>query len=438
MLNRSILVGMTLAYLVSLACGLLVANFLAKKSYNLYVAPTFEAMDRLELDEARSSFEKGGRESLAGYMERLNRAFGGKHYLLSADGTDLVSGVSRTQLLPTPPSRRYRGYAGGDFHLAQLSDDGEFWFAVFGTSNKTGPATWAYFVACILVTTALLLFSILYLVFPLRRIRDALSLFGNGQMDMRIASRRSDEIGQVAATFNGMAEQIEQSFRTERSLLQDISHELRAPLARLELAVHLAKREWSPQLGAQIQRNVKKLSVLVGEITAFHQRWSAVETAKPLETVDLAKLLRSVTSDAKLEANSRSIQIHLDSVPVTLYNARPDLIERVLENVLRNAITHSPVGSRIEVDMAHNATEAIIVVRDFGNGVAPEHLEHIFDPFYQEPGSQNERIGLGLGLSIARRGVQWHGGRLQAENATPGLRLTATLPMNSRATPPSG
>jgi signal transduction histidine kinase len=88
--------------------------------------------------------------------------------------------------------------------------------------------------------------------------------------------------------------------------------------------------------------------------------------------------------------------------------------------------------------MAHNATEAIIVVRDFGNGVAPEHLEHIFDPFYQEPGSQNERIGLGLGLSIARRGVQWHGGRLQAENATPGLRLTATLPMNSRATPPSG
>ena len=180
--------------------------------------------------------------------------------------------MSRAQLLPTPPNRRYRGYAGGVFHLAQRSDDGKFWFAVFGTSNKTGPATWAYFVACILVTTALLLFSLLYLVFPLRRIRDALRLFGHGQMDMRIVSERSDEIGQVAATFNGMAEQIEQSFRTERSLLQDISHELRAPLARLELAVHLAKRERDDELLKLIETNVKKLSALVGEITEFHQR----------------------------------------------------------------------------------------------------------------------------------------------------------------------
>jgi signal transduction histidine kinase len=431
LLKRSILIGVTVAYLVSLACGLVVANVLAQKSYNMYVAPTFESMDRLELDQARRSFQEGGAATLDAYLVRLDHAFGGKHYLLNKDGTDLVSGRSEASLLPKPPDTRHRAYDHGTFHLAQQSDDGQFWFADLGSLHETGPATWAYFAVCIVVTTGLLLFSLLYLVFPLRRIRDALGRFGNGQMTLRIASRREDEIGQVAATFNSMAERVEQSFRTERSLLQDISHELRAPLARLTLAVHLAMQQRPDELTEQIDRNVKKLSALVGEITDFHQRWSAAENPAPPQSVALEEVVKATVQDCELEASTRFISLELNDVPVTLHNARPELIGRVFENLIRNAIIHSPTGGRIQIEMRRNPKEAIVTVRDFGNGVASENLERIFDPFHREQDPQNERSGLGLGLSIARRGMQWHSGTLHAENAVPGLRLIATFTLNS-------
>jgi signal transduction histidine kinase len=427
--KRSILIGVAVAYLVSLACGLLVAHFIAEKSYNRYVSPTFEAMDRLELQQATKANQEGGR-ALIDYMRSLDQAFGGKHYLLSGDGIDLVTGQSKAFLLPIRPHKRYRGYDHGVFHLAQLSDDGHFCFAVYGTSNETGPATWAYFAVCIIVTTGLLLFSLLYLVFPLRRIRDALGRFGNGQMELRIASQRTDEIGQVAATFNGMAERVEQSFRTERALLQDISHELRAPLARLELAVRLAKSERTDDLTEQIERNVNKLSALVGEITEFHQRWSVIENSWPLEDVDLAQIVTGVVRDALIEAAPHFITIEVVPISVTLHSARCDLISRALENILRNAIIHSHSNSKIEVAMMRDASEVSVTVRDFGEGVPLEGLERIFDPFYREQSSRNEQSGLGLGLSIARRGIQWHGGTLRAENAKPGLKLIAIFPVN--------
>jgi HAMP domain-containing protein len=220
MLKKSLLIGITIAYLVSLASGFVVAHVIAHESYKRYVTPTYNAMDQLELDEARSVLEKGGPAALGAYMVRLDHAFGGHHFLLSKDGTDLVNGTSQAALLPRPPATRYRAYIHGVFHLAQRSNDGLYWLAVLGSENETGPVTWAYFAVCIVVTTGLLLFSLLYLVFPLRRIRDAVNSFGSGHMTMRIISRRKDEIGQLAATFNSMAERIEQSFRTERLLLQ--------------------------------------------------------------------------------------------------------------------------------------------------------------------------------------------------------------------------
>ena len=428
--KRSILIGVTVAYVVSLVCGFVVAHVLAKKSYYMYVAPTFEAMDRLELNQARAALGRGGNAALKDYMESLDRAFGGRHYLLNSDGTDLVTRQSKVFLLPAKPGTRYRGYDGGAFHLAQLSDDGHVWFAVFGSSTVTGPATWAYFAVCVVVTTGLLFFSLLYLVFPLRAIHDALGQFGAGQMNKRINISRGDEIGQVAASFNAMAERVEQSFRTERSLLQDISHELRAPLARLNLAVHLAKQERPDASTEQIERNVKKLTALVGEITEFYQKWSRVENSQPLETVDLDEALQEVCEDVQLEAASRSIAIELTAIPVELPNARPELIGRVLGNILRNAVNYAPVGSRILVDLQREGEEAVVTVRDFGKGVAEENLERIFDPFYREVEEQDQRTGLGLGLSIVRRGVQWHGGTVKAENADPGLRLIAIFPIN--------
>lgn len=429
MTNASILIGVMCAYIASLACGFAVADVLARENYNASVIPTYRAMDELELEESRAALEKGGRQALGAYLNRLDHAFGGHHFLLSREGADLVTGTNRAALLPEAPATRYRARTSGVFHLAQQSSDGRYWFAVLGGRNETGPATWAYFAVCVVVTTLLLLFSLLYLVFPLRRIRDALKSFGDGQMTMRLISRRKDEIGQLASTFDSMAERIEQSFRTERLLLQDVSHELRAPLARLSLAVHLAKQEREDELLRQVETNVRKLAALVGEITDFHQRWSTIENSKPFESIDLKQLLEDSIRESTIEASSRSIRITLETASVVLENARPDLIGRVIENVLRNAILHSQTGSQVDVSLTRNESDAIVSVRDFGRGVSEELLERIFDPFHKGRSPNAEHSGLGLGLSIARRGAQWHGGSLRAENARPGLRLVATFPL---------
>lgn len=428
-INRSVLIGVTLAYVLSLLCGFLVARVISQESYAYYVAPTFEAMDQLELDEARAALGQGGPPALRAYTDRLDKAFGGRHFLLSSQGTDLVTGTSRKSLLPSPPSTQYRGYIDNVFHLARRSADGRFWFAVEGTANEQGPATWAYFLVCVLVTTGLLLFSLLYLVFPLRRIRDAMSDFGQGNMSRRLPSKREDEVGQLSASFNAMAEQIERSFRTERALLQDVSHELRAPLARLALAVHLAQQEHGDPLLDQIETNVQRLSSLVGEITAFHQTWSTVENNRPLQNVALDQVVQRVAKESTMEAAMHSVELAVSAKPVLLHAARPDLIERVFGNILRNAILHSWQGGRVEVCVGSEAENAIVTVRDFGRGVPPELLERIFEPFYRDQASNGSVPGLGLGLSIARRGAQWHGGTLRAENAYPGLRMIACFPL---------
>ncbi len=428
-INRSVLIGVMIAYAVSLLCGFLVASIISRQSYHAEVTPTFEAMDRLELEEATSTLERGGPVALAAYLAHLDRAFGGRHFLLSAAGADLATGGSQSALLPSAPASRYRGYIHGVFHLARRSDDGRFWFAVVGTANQQGPATWTYFLVCAVVTTGLLLFSLLYLVFPLRRIRDAMVEFGRGDMNRRLPSSRQDEVGQLSISFNAMAERIERSFLTERALLQDVSHELRAPLARLKLAVHLAKGERSDDLLEQIESNLHRLTSLVGEITAFHQTWSSGENDHPVEDVHLDQIVRAVVLENAIEAGMHSVELVVSSHPVVLPASRPDLLTRVFGNILRNAILHSWQGSKIEVCVREEDRNAIITVRDFGRGIAPGLLERIFEPFYREQVPDGAAPGLGLGLSIARRGAQWHGGSLRAENADPGLRLIATFPL---------
>ena len=167
----------------------------------------------------------------------------------------------------------------------------------------------------------------------------------------------------------------------------------------------------------------------MGEITAFHQTWSTIENDHPLETVGLDGLVKDVVRDSTMEAAMHSVELAMTSHPIVLYGARPDLIERVVGNVLRNAILHSRQGSRIEVGVQQQGESAVVTVRDFGQGVAPELLERIFEPFYRDQSTGACSSGLGLGLSIARRGAQWHGGTLHAENAHPGLRLIATFPL---------
>lgn len=430
--KRSVLIGIAVAYVAALGCGWAVGNLLAARSDRFYVEPVFHAMDSLELQDAQQALTTGGSPTLAAYLARLDRAFGGRHLLLNKNGEDVLTGFSYAGLLPSLPATSSRGLQHGKFYLAQRSEDGLYWLAVISPVDTRRIATWPYFAACLTVTSGLTLFSLFYLVIPLRHIRDVVSRFGRGDRSARIHSARQDEIGQLAAEIDEMATSTEQNLRTERLLLQDISHELRAPLSRLTLAARLAQGKENAQLTPileQIDSNVHRLSILVGEITDFHQRWSMVENGPP-GVVDLREIVESAIDLCRIEADAQETVIEPKLASVILPAAQPELILRVVENLLRNAITYSRLRGRIEVSLIQENSRAILAVRDFGTGIAPEQIENIFDPFFRgDPVGKDKPRGLGLGLSIAKRGVQWHGGTLSAENAKPGLRLTATFPL---------
>lgn len=430
--TRSLLVAIALAYVTALACGWAVGYLLLARNDRLYVTPTFHAMDRLELEDAQHALVTGGPPALATYLTHLDRAFGGRHFLLRSDGSDVLTHQSLAQMLPPPPATNSRTMHQGRVYITQRSEDGSFWFAVISQQSTRSTSPWPYLAAGLTVTSALTLFTLFYLILPLRRIGEIVSRFGRGDRSARIRSTRQDEIGQLAAEIDEMAAGIEQNLRNERLLLEDISHELRAPLSRLTLAARLARSKGdvhTEPLLAQVESNVQRLSALVGEITDFHQRWSTAEKGPPAPT-DLTRVVLSAIDLCRIEAEAKEVMLDPSLATVVLPSAQAELLLRVTENLLRNAITYSAPRSRIEIDLTRRNSQATLTVRDFGKGVAPEQLKKIFDAFYRAgPPESDYPRGLGLGLAIAKRGVHWHGGTILAENAYPGLRLIVILPM---------
>lgn len=243
---------------------------------------------------------------------------------------------------------------------------------------------------------------------------------------MRAQSRRRDEIGTLARSFNEMADRIERLVISERHLLQDISHELRSPLARLKMAIKLART--APDRDAaldRVERDVDRISALTAELVEM-ARLEGEPRALQLEKIDLSELVKDVVRDCRTDAARDFIfEIsHADEIACDR-----ELMRRVLENVLRNAVRYSPEAAPIEIGIGQSGGEAVITIRDFGPGVPEEELEKIFAPFYRvDEAREAANGGLGLGLAIARSAVHLHGGTISANNADPGLRVEIRLP----------
>ena len=252
--------------------------------------------------------------------------------------------------------------------------------------------------------------------------------FGRGDLTSRANSPRKDEIGELARAFDEMAGRIQVLMTAERRLLQDVSHELRSPLARLDVAAELASTSADPaEFLAHIRRDVSRLSALVDELLRL-TRAEGDPAAREHEEVALDELLHEVASDCALEAEARGCRLNLNAEePVTIRGA-PELLRRAVENVVRNAIRHAPSGTAVEIGLERNGVSARIAVRDLGPGVPEELLDAIFEPFFRVEGHRS-RVdgGTGLGLAIARRAVDLHRGRIAARNADPGLLVTIEL-----------
>jgi len=384
---------------------------------------------RFQAREASEEYEAGGREALRWDLLRLREIFQADAMLTDAKGRDLVTGDDRTKLIQA--GRRRVFFRGDRSVIARKTENGRYWFIV-SISNEAEPG-WNFPIRQLWVLGAVVLLCYLlarYLTAPLRDLQVALERFGKDDFSARTRSTRRDELGRLARTFDQMAEHIQNLVAAERRLLLDISHELRSPLARLGVAIELARSGENRDAALdRIQKESDRLNALVGELLQA-TRAEVDSNALRAQPVRLDDLLAAIVGDCSIEASARGSCLKVEAPGPVTVSGDPELLRRAAENVIRNAIRYAPPQTAVEVSLVRNGAKARIQVRDYGPGVPEEALARIFDPFYRVQGDRNRDTGgAGLGLAIARRAVELHKGKLLARNAHPGLLVEIDLPL---------
>lgn len=271
-----------------------------------------------------------------------------------------------------------------------------------------------------------------YLARPIRTLHEAFEAAANGRLDTRVGPRmgkRRDELAALGHDFDRMANRLQQLVDSQRRLLHDVSHELRSPLARLQAAADLLQQqpERSEEFIERIQRDTGRIDVLVGELLTLSRLDGGTEKLLK-ERFDLLELARDIADDARLEADARPCRIEVAAAGPMMVTADLELLRRAIENVLRNAIRHTPAGSVVSLSLHEEADGARIDIEDAGQGVAEVELESIFAPFHR---ANNARPfeGYGLGLAITRQVMKMHGGYAAASNRPGGgFKVTLGLP----------
>lgn len=262
-----------------------------------------------------------------------------------------------------------------------------------------------------------------YFARPIRNLGQAFESVAAGRLDTRIGpamGRRHDELADLGSGFDSMAERLQGLVDRQRRLLHDVSHEMRSPLARVQAAVDLMRQqpERSLEFIERIERDTGRMDRLVGELLTL-ARLDAGIPGNISMSVDLSALIRSIVEDAKLEAEPKRCRVEVSVTDRLVVRGNQDLIRRAIENVVRNALRHTPYGGRIFIATRSARDRIDIEVADEGKGVAEADLKAIFEPFFRSV-SEDAFSGYGLGLAITRSIVEAHGGEIHARNRSEG------------------
>jgi two-component system sensor histidine kinase CpxA len=400
------------------------------------VLPRLNAMF---LEDARRAFDEGGPKQLDAFLKKLNDYTESEFFLTDGRGIDLVTGEDRSALRPTG-GLAYRWPLGRLFPRTETtvrirrSRDGRFrLITVLPPIARFDPwESLPYFLWLPLLIAALCYLLAVHLASPLRSLRKVVERFGRGELGARSELSRKDEVGELAKSFNLMAGQISTLLSAERRLLQDVSHELRSPLARLGFAVELAKTSPDRETAlARIRQEADRLTALVDELLEL-TRAEGDPAARVLEVVDLAELIHEVAGSCALDAEMQGCRLEPKIEATAALSGDFELLKRACDNVLRNAIRHAPKGTTVGIEVRAHVGHATISFRDYGPGVPADALSEIFKPFYRvETDRGRASGGVGLGLAIASRAVELHHGTITAKNANPGLLVEMELPTDA-------
>jgi len=305
-----------------------------------------------------------------------------------------------------------------NFAMVEVEDDDNYLMVekndtrlLFGIPRQERELTpRAHFPLLVLLLVLILLYHATRRLFaPLQTIRAGVQRFGAGELEHRIHVERRDELGELAGSFNAMADDIQQMLEAKRQLLLAISHELRSPLTRTKVATELLD---DAEQRAVLHRDLDEMEKLLEELLET-ERLSTPHRVLNRATHDLQIIITQVLEDFYGERDIRFITPQQECI-LSVDAAR---IKLMLKNLLDNALRHSPAGQGVSVELEKIPSGFEIRVCDEGEGIDPQHLAHLTEPFYRvDPARQRETGGYGLGLYLCRMIAEAHGGSLSIDS----------------------
>ena len=418
--------------------------------------------------QAARAFESGGPPALKSWLEsqRQSESFG-RTFVVDPSGRELLGRPLPRYLYPPSahgtaaaqtrdPSAGPIAPVGGALVLV-AAGGGTYHVVVgplherprlFGELELPGVPSATLVIA--LVVSGAVCFSLArYLVAPIDRLRNATRRLAAGDLNVRVSHAvkgRQSDLGLLAADLDTMAERLRNLLETKQQLLRDVSHELRSPLARLQLAVSLARRQDSgverhlTRIACEADR-LEQLIARTLKLARLERPGQALERA----CVDVGELLRNIVANVAIEADAQGCVVTIQSEAGEAergldVSGDPELLRSSFENVIRNAVRYSPTGAQVNINARRtkapgtNLDSIEVTVRDQGPGVPEKDLALIFEPFYRVDAARDRAGGgEGLGLAIAARAVLLHGGTIEARNPpTGGLAVSIRLPAYQR------
>ena len=416
---------------------------------------SFEEQQPKILDGAIAAYQSGGTAALRNYFRSVHESQHVRVYLFDGQGHELTErhvpdwvqeveqGKRSTansiwgRLRPMQFLRRSGTATNGQsFTLVTELPPGQP--ALFGPHGVPGLA-----LAIAIISSGLVCYLLArYLTSPVVRLRAATQKLAAGDLTARAGGpgfRRRDEMAGLVRDFDGMAERLEKLVTAQSRLLSDISHELRSPLARLNVALALARQRTGPEAQNSLdraEREAERLNELIGRLLTV-ARLESGEDAMQRLPVDLRELVLEVAKDADFEAQSRRCHVKAEIEPTgeCLATGDPSLLHSAIENVVRNATRYTQEGTTVQVRLQQQkgprGWEAVVQVLDSGPGVPEDALDKMFRPFYRIDDARGRRTGgVGLGLAITQRSVRLHNGSVRASNRPQGgLMVEIRLPL---------
>ena len=447
---KSLFLKIFLSFWLTQALSLVLAIFVGIAMRPQHEA-TWESLQSKILNESVQSYQSEGENGVKQYLGDLQNSQHVRAFLFNQEGKE-VSGARPPEWVEhfeqgRPTSTGFFRSFGPDRFLRQstISANGRSYTLVM-MLPPTGPRVFfgprgvpLLWILIAVVSSGVVCYVLAaYLTKPVVRLRQATQKLAAGDLSARAGAfktHRRDEIAELVRDFDSMAGRLQTMVEAQSRLWNDISHELRSPLARLTVALELARQRSGPEAASALERidlESSRLNELIGRLLTIARIESGEESmAKP--ELHLPELVDQIAEDAEFEAQSRNCHVKLKTTDDLIVKGNESLLRSAIENVVRNAIRYTSEGSNVEIFLTHEDGTAILTVMDSGPGVPADALDKMFRPFYRVDDARGRQTGgVGLGLAIAERSIRLHGGTVKAVNREAGgLMVEIRLPLAS-------